>query len=107
MSINEATNLVLQSACLAEGGEVFLLDMGVPFQIRKLAEKMIRLSGLRVKDSNNPNGDIEIITTGLRPGEKLYEELLIDSNSSPTSNKQIFKAYEKNIPYKELWPILN
>ena len=106
MSINEATNLVLQSACMAEGGEVFLLDMGVPFQIRKLAEKMILLSGLQLKDSKNPKGDIEIITTGLRPGEKLYEELLIDSNSVPTSNKQIFKAFEKHIPYKKFWPIL-
>ena len=106
MSLNEATNLVLQSACIAEGGEVFLLEMGAPFQIRKLAEKMIRLSGLEVKDSNNPKGNIEIITTGLRPGEKLYEELLIDSNSVPTSNKQIFKAFEKHVPHKEFWPIL-
>lgn len=107
MSINEATNLVLQSASIAEGGEVFLLDMGSPFQIRKLAEKMILLSGLQLKDSKNPKGDIEIITTGLRPGEKLYEELLIDSNSEPTSNKQIFKAFEKHIPYAEFWPILS
>ena len=107
MSINEATNLVLQSACIAEGGEVFLLDMGIPFQIRKLAEKMIRLSGLQVKDNENPKGDIEIVTTGLRPGEKLYEELLIDSDSIPTSNKQIFKAFEKHIPHEEFWPILS
>ena len=107
MSIDEASNLVLQASCLAEGGEVFLLDMGEPFQIKKLAEQMIRLSGLTVKNDKNPNGDIEIVTTGLRPGEKLYEELLINSNAKPTSNKLIFKAIEEHFPSDKLIPLLD
>ena len=70
--------------------------MGEPLRIKELAEQMIRLSGLKVKSKNNENGDIEIITTGLRPGEKLYEELLIDAEAIPTENKKIFKATEKS-----------
>ena len=94
MTIYEASQLVLQASVLAEGGEVFLLDMGEPVLIRDLATQMIKLSGLSVKDANNPNGDIEIITTGLRPGEKLYEELLIDGESLPTEHPLIFKTKE-------------
>ena len=77
-------------------GEVFLLDMGDPVLIKDLACQMIRLSGLTIKDDNNPEGDIEIVTTGLRPGEKLFEELLIDAKSIPTIHPLIFKAKEKS-----------
>ena len=107
MSIDEASNLVLQATFLSEGGEVFLLDMGTPLPIRKLAEQMIRLSGKTIKNKSNPNGDIELVITGLRPGEKLYEELLIDSNSVSTSNKLIYKAVESHIPAKKLFPMLD
>ena len=79
MTISEACELVLQSSFLANGGEVFLLDMGEPVLIKNLAEQMISLSGLSIKNKKNPNGDIEIKYTGLKDGEKLYEELLIDS----------------------------
>ncbi len=95
MSISEASQLVIQAAQLAKGGEVFLLDMGDPIFIKDLAYQMVRLSGLTVKDSQNPNGDIEIKTIGLRPGEKLYEELLIDSQSMQTNHPLIYKAVEK------------
>ncbi len=95
MTIPEATSLVLHSAVLARGGDLFLLDMGNPVRIRDLAEKMIRLSGLTIKSKDNVNGDIEIINTGLRPGEKLYEELLIKKDSSERTNHPfIFKAKE-------------
>ena len=93
MTISEAVQLVIQSS-VAKGGEVFLLDMGEPIKIKYLAEQMIELSGLKVKDINNPNGDIEIITSGLRPGEKLHEELLVDEKSQPTEHKLIFKEKE-------------
>ena len=73
MTIPEAAQLVLQAASLAQGGDVFLLDMGEPLRIKDLAEQMLRLSGLSIRDGQNPNGDIEIVCTGLRPGEKLYE----------------------------------
>ena len=102
MTIEEAASLVLQTSSLAKGGEVFLLDMGKPISIMKLAKQMIRLSGLTVKDSKNINGDIEIITTGLRPGEKLYEELLIEENSEKTLHPLIFKAKESYIEYSVL-----
>ncbi len=95
MSISEASQLVIQAAQLAKGGEVFLLDMGDPIFIKDLAYQMVRLSGLTIKDNKNPNGDIEIKTIGLRPGEKLYEELLIDSNSMPTNHPLIYKALER------------
>ena len=98
MSIVEACQLVLQVIELSKGGELFLLDMGEPVKILDLAKKMINLSGLRVKDKHNPNGDIEITTTGLRPGEKLYEELLIDAEALPTSHPLIYKAIDDSIP---------
>tara|TARA_Y100001968_G_scaffold268552_1_gene258955 strand:- start:10606 stop:12492 length:1887 start_codon:yes stop_codon:yes gene_type:complete len=103
MTIQEAAQLVIQASSLAEGGEVFLLDMGEPVKIIDLAKKMINLSGLKLKDKNHNDGDIEIITTKLRPGEKLYEELLIDAKSIPTKHPLIFKANEKLIPLNELW----
>ncbi|KGG16323.1 UDP-N-acetylglucosamine 4,6-dehydratase [Prochlorococcus sp. MIT 0602] len=103
MTIPEAAQLVIQASVLAQGGDVFLLDMGEPVRIIDLAKQMIRLSGLSVLDNDNPNGDIEIISTGLRPGEKLYEELLIDAKPIPTQHKLIYKAKEKSIPYEKLW----
>ena len=102
MTIKEASQLVIQASSLAEGGEVFLLDMGEPIKILSLAEQMISLSGLTIKNQINPNGDIEIIFTGLRPGEKLYEELLIDDNSKTTLHPLIFKAEENFINYDEI-----
>ena len=102
MTIKEASQLVIQSSALAKGGEVFLLDMGQPVKILSLAKQMISLSGLTIKNIENPNGDIAIIFTGLRPGEKLYEELLIDDNSKVTSHPRIFQAEEKFINYDEI-----
>ena len=95
MTITEAVNLVLQTILLAEGGEIFLLEMGDAIKIKSVAEKMIHLSGLTIKNDENLNGDIEIVVTGLRPGEKLFEELLIDNKSLPTENRYIYKAEEK------------
>ena len=107
MTIGEAASLVLHTALLSDGGDVFLLDMGEPVRIKHLAEQMIRLSGLTIKDQRNPSGDIEIVCTGLRPGEKLYEELLIDAKSLPTLHPLIFRAQESFLPYSELIPKLN
>ena len=107
MTIPEAATLVLQSSVLAQGGDVFLLDMGEPVRIKALAEQMVRLSGLSLRDAANPDGDIEIICTGLRPGEKLYEELLIDSESQPTLHPLIYRARERSIPAHLLWPQLD
>jgi len=90
MTIEEASQLVLQAAFLAKGGETFLLDMGKPVKIIDLARQMIFLNGLTVKDKNNMNGDIEIKNIGLRPGEKLYEELLISGKSIPTAHPLIY-----------------
>ena len=97
MTIPEAARLVIQVSEIAKGGEIFLLDMGEPVKIKVLAEQMIKLSGLTVKDAENPNGDIEIKTTGLRPGEKLYEELLINSKSIKTDHPQIFIGEEDSL----------
>ena len=94
MTIPEAVQLVLQAAVLSTGGEVFLLDMGEPVSINALARQMIHLSGLSVRDESNPSGDISIQCTGLRPGEKLYEELLIDSSADKTIHPLIYKAKE-------------
>jgi len=95
MTISEAVELVLQAASISLGGDVFLLDMGEPMKISSLAEQMIKLSGLTIKNQENPNGDIEIIETGLRPGEKLFEELLINAESSSINGK-IFNAGWEN-----------
>ena len=107
MTIKEASQLVIQTSALAKGGEVFLLDMGEPIKILSLAKQMIFLSGLTIRNEDNPNGDIEIIFTGLRPGEKLYEELLIDDKSEVTSHPLIFRAKEKFINYDEVVSLLN
>ncbi len=96
MSIEEAVLLVMKSSQISKGGEIFLLDMGSPIKIIDLARKMIRLFGKSIKDQNNPFGDIEFKVIGLRPGEKLYEELLIDDNSVKTSHRLIFKSLEKS-----------
>jgi FlaA1/EpsC-like NDP-sugar epimerase len=107
MTIPEAAQLVLQAAVLAEGGDLFLLDMGEPVRILDLARQMVRLSGLSVCDARNPDGDIAIECTGLRPGEKLFEELLIDADSEPTVHPLIYRARERAIPPAELWPQLD
>ena len=107
MSIPEAVELVIQSGAMSKGGEVFVLDMGSPVRIYDLAVKMIKMSGLKVCDEQNPEGDIEIAYTGLRPGEKLYEELLVGDNVSSTQNSLIMSAKEKMIDWDVLRPILN
>ena len=107
MLISEAVELVIQAGAMGAGGDLFVLDMGEPSSIKKLAEKMIRLSGLEVKDDHHPEGDIEIKYTGLRPGEKLYEELLIGSDTSKTVNPLIMRAKEDMIPWIRLKPILD
>ena len=107
MSIPESAELVIQAGSLAKGGEVFLLDMGKPIKIFELAEKMIRLSGLERYNPETKEGDIEITFSGLRDGEKLYEELLIGNDATKTSHKLIFKANEDFIPWKELEEYLN
>ncbi|MDB4822124.1 polysaccharide biosynthesis protein [Candidatus Pseudothioglobus singularis] len=106
MMIPEAVELVIQAGAMAEGGEVFVLDMGEPVRIYDLAVKIINLSGLELLDENNPKGDIEIQFTGLRPGEKLYEELLIDGKFSLTGNKLIMRTEEGMMPWDKLEPIL-
>lgn len=100
MTTKEAAQLVLQASALSKNGDTFLLDMGEPIKIIDLARQLIELNGLKVKDENNLEGDIEIIITGLREGEKLYEELLVDGNSKSTKHERIFKAIEKDIDLK-------
>jgi len=107
MTIPEAVELVIQAGSMGSGGDVFVLDMGKPVRIDDLAKKMIRLSGLEVKDESHPDGDIEIKYTGLRPGEKLYEELLIGDNVSKTDNPLIMRAEEDMLPWDELEPTLD
>ena len=102
MTIPEASQLVIQAGAMAKGGDVFVLDMGQSVKIIDLARRMIELTGLTVRDEQNPDGDIEIEITGLRPGEKLYEELLIGDNPKPTSHSRIMKAHEEFIPWAEL-----
>ena len=102
MTIEEASQLLIQACYLAKGGDVFLLDMGEPVKIYDLAQQMIKLSGLTIQSKNKPMGDIKIEFTGLRSGEKLYEELLIDSESKPTEHPLIYTAEESFIPYNDL-----
>ncbi|MBL8348632.1 MAG: polysaccharide biosynthesis protein [Rubrivivax sp.] len=102
MTIPEAAQLVVQAGAMARGGEVFVLDMGQPVRIMDLARRMIELSGASVRDAEHPGGDIEIVITGLRPGEKLYEELLIGDNPQPTDHPRIMKAREGFLPWAEL-----
>jgi len=107
MTIPEAAQLVLQAAVLAISGDVVLLDMGKPVRIRDLAEQMVQLSGLTLRDAGHPLGDIAIECSGLRPGEKLYEELLIDASAEPTRHPLIYRARETAIPPDLLWPQLD
>ncbi|WP_125780884.1 polysaccharide biosynthesis protein [Pseudoalteromonas rubra] len=106
MTIPEAAQLVIQAGAMGKGGDVFVLDMGESVKIKDLAIKMVHLSGLEVKSESNPHGDIEIKCTGLRPGEKLYEELLIGENVKQTSHERIMTANEVMLPLKELENIL-
>ena len=102
MAVSEAAELVLQAAAMARGGEVFVLDMGEPIRIAELAHNMIELSGLGVRDADHPQGDIEIVEVGLRPGEKLYEELLIGNSPAQTGHPRILKADEPFLPLPQL-----
>ena len=107
MTIPEAAQLVIQAGAMAKGGDVFILDMGEPVKIVDLAKNLVQLSGLSVKDENNPKGDVEITYTGLRPGEKLYEELLIGGdNVRKTSHPRIMTAEEVYLPFEQLSEIL-
>jgi FlaA1/EpsC-like NDP-sugar epimerase len=107
MTIPEAAQLVIQAGAMGKGGDVFVLDMGDSVKIKDLAEKLIRLSGLELKDDSNPNGDIAIECTGLRPGEKLFEELLIGDNVQDTFHERIMTANEAMLSWENLEPILN
>ena len=120
MTIPEATQLVIQAGALGGNGEVFLLDMGEPIKIIDLAKKMVELSGLKVKEpkvkhrlkgegegEGEGEGDIEIKITGLRPGEKLFEELLIGDNPIPTAHPDIFMGWEGFLPKESLMRLLN
>jgi FlaA1/EpsC-like NDP-sugar epimerase len=106
MTIPEASQLVIQAGAMGFGGDVFVLEMGKPVRIVDLAKRMIHLSGLEIKDDEHPDGDIEISYTGLRPGEKLYEELLIGDNVSKTAHARIMRAQEHVIPWPELEKML-
>lgn len=106
MTIPEAAQLVIQAGAMARGGEVFVLDMGQPIRILDLARRMIRLAGYTQRDENEPDGDIEVVFTGLRPGEKLYEELLIASSSVSTGHSKIGCAEESCMAWPELKPLL-
>lgn len=107
MTIPEAAELVIQAGAMGQGGDVFVLDMGEAVKITDLARRMINLSGFSVKDENTPDGDIAISYVGLRPGEKLYEELLIGDNVSETAHPKIMRAQEKVIAWDELQIILS
>jgi FlaA1/EpsC-like NDP-sugar epimerase len=102
MTIPEAAQLVIQAGAMGKGGEVFVLDMGEPVRILDMAKRLINLSGLQIKDDENPEGDIEIVYTGLRPGEKLYEELLIGENDLPTQHPLIMAANEEGLTWETL-----
>ncbi len=106
MTIPEASQLVIQAGAMGEGGDVFVLDMGEPVLIHDMARHMIRLSGFDVKDEDDPTGDIEIKFTGLRPGEKLYEELLIGENAMLTDHTQILRAEEEVLPWRKIERLL-
>jgi len=102
MTIPEAAQLVIQAGSMGEGGDVFLLDMGRPVRIEDLARRMIHLMGLTVRDDDNPDGDVAITYTGLRPAEKLYEELLIGGNAMGTEHPMIMRALEESLPWAEV-----
>jgi len=107
MTIPEAAQLVIQAGAMGQGGDVFVLDMGQPVKIIDLARRMVELSGMAVRDELHPDGDIELTVTGLRPGEKLYEELLIGDNPKPTQHPRIMKAHEQFLSWTDLEQKLN
>jgi FlaA1/EpsC-like NDP-sugar epimerase len=107
MTIPEAAQLVIQAGAMGQGGDVFVLDMGEPVKIAELAQKMIQLSGLSLRSEDNPGGDIAIEFSGLRPGEKLYEELLIGDNVSPTEHPMIMRADEEFLSWDALGRVLD
>jgi FlaA1/EpsC-like NDP-sugar epimerase len=94
MSIPEAVQLILQAGAMGQGGDVFVLDMGEPVKIADLARNMIRLAGRSVRDASNPNGEIEVVFTGMRPGEKMFEELVIGAELRPTAHAAVMVAVE-------------
>jgi FlaA1/EpsC-like NDP-sugar epimerase len=104
MTIPEAAQLVIQAGAMAQGGEVYVLDMGASVKIMDLARSMIRLSGLTIRDESTPDGDIEVLEVGLRPGEKLFEELLIGDNPEPTRHERIMRARERCLAWDDLAP---
>jgi len=106
MTIPEAAQLVIQAGSMAKGGDVFVLDMGKPVRIEDLAKRMIHLMGLTVRDDDNPEGDIEIVYTGLRPAEKLYEELLIGNDVTGTDHPRIMRATEHHLPWPTVVTVL-
>ncbi|MGV8446924.1 polysaccharide biosynthesis protein [Pseudomonas aeruginosa] len=106
MTIPEAAQLVIQAGSMGQGGDVFVLDMGPPVKILELAEKMIHLSGLSVRSERSPHGDIAIEFSGLRPGEKLYEELLIGDNVNPTDHPMIMRANEEHLSWEAFKVVL-
>lgn len=106
MTTKEASQLVIQAGAMAQGGEVFVLEMGEPVKIADMAKEMIQLSGLNVRDTNNPEGDIEIHYTGLRPGEKLYEELLIGNNCQGTTHPRIMRSEEEKLEWTDMEALL-
>lgn len=107
MTIPEASQLVIQAGAMARGGEVYVLDMGKPVKIADFARSMIRLSGMTVRDEHNPEGDIQIVEIGLRPGEKLYEELLLGDNPEPTAHPRVMQAREQYWPLDNLLSVLD
>jgi FlaA1/EpsC-like NDP-sugar epimerase len=102
MTIPEAAQLVIQAGAMGKDGDVFVLDMGEPVRILDLAHQMIGLSGLTLRDENHPDGDIEVVFTGLRAGEKLYEELLIGDNVTQTRHPRIMRANEESLPLRAI-----
>jgi FlaA1/EpsC-like NDP-sugar epimerase len=106
MTIPEAAELVIQAGSMGGNGDVFILDMGKQIKIEDLARRMVSLSGLTVRDNNNPNGDITIKTTKLRPGEKLHEELLIGTNITDTAHPYIMRSHESSLPWSRVQQIL-
>jgi FlaA1/EpsC-like NDP-sugar epimerase len=106
MTIPEAAQLVLQAGSMAKGGDVFVLDMGKPVRIEDLARRMINLMGLTVRDDTHPEGDVELVYTGLRPAEKLFEELLIGNNVTGTEHSMIMRAMEHSLPWGVVQQVL-